>query len=91
MCRCQLLAISHQQKLSSLDCAFVRCAPTKISLGMTMILEVMFGTSGTRALPGLFSVLWTRDYFAALANFTPFEFAAYRAMPLYSASAICSR
>ena len=30
-------------------------------------------------------------YFAALATFTPRELAAYRAMPLYSASAICSR
>src|SRR5450631_2118564 len=36
-------------------------------------------------------VLATRDYLLALATLTPREVAAYRAMPLYSASAICSR
>lgn len=35
--------------------------------------------------------LWKNTHFAALAIFTPREAAAYRAMPLYSASAICSR
>jgi hypothetical protein len=37
------------------------------------------------------SVLGTRFYFPALAILTPRDAAAYRAMPLYSASAICSR
>jgi len=33
----------------------------------------------------------TRSYFATLAIFTPRELAAYRAIPLYNASAICLR
>ena len=55
----------------------------------TAALGCPTGRTGYRVLATSYSQ--PGAYFAALATFVPREFAAYRAMPLYSASAISSR